>query len=381
MITGVTPGRVTLTVHISGYAPELKLIEVTSGETTKIDVKLRQAMTLSGLVVDQDNKPIPGAYIETTLWRGRNTLDLRTITNMQGQFSLENTPPDEFEISVRAAEFSRIKRMVKAGNAEPITLHLKRISPQGRGTSADVAHINDPAPSFDLTSMDGKSLKLGELKGKTILLDFWATWCGPCMAAMPQLQKVHESFEGKPVVVIGVNQQEDRTDVEEVVAEKGFQFTQLLDADSTVGDAFLVSGIPQTVVIDTEGVVQAVHVGYSPGIKSLLSGQIDRLLNGEDIFDPVKVAAARQRRKERREKLLAQLGPMNPERLTRLGEVLVDSSVSISNNYRPALWTKFPHLPGDTLTLMAGSRRLLMVRSNLAQTGVGKYVLPPKSPR
>ena len=84
---------------------------------------------------------------------------------------------------------------------------------------------------------------------------------------------------------------------------------QLLDADSTVGNAFLVSGIPQTVVIDTEGVVQAVHVGYSPGIKSLLSGQIDRLLNGEDLFDPVKVAEARQRRKERREKLLAQLGP------------------------------------------------------------------------
>jgi|GEM_PF-6256581 len=230
--------------------------------------------------------------------------------------------------------------------------------------------VGEVAPSFELQSLQGEKITLEQLRGKVVVLDFWATWCGPCMAAMPQLQKVHESFEGKPVVVIGVNQQEDRTDVEEVVAEKGFQFTQLLDADSTVGDAFLVSGIPQTVVIDTEGVVQAVHVGYSPRIKSLLSGQIDRLLNGEDLFDPVKVAEARQRRKERREKLLAQLGPMNPERLTRLGEVLVDSSVSISNNYRPALWTKFPHLPGDTLTLMAGSRRLLMVHpgSNQAQT-------------
>lgn len=280
-ITGVTPGRVTLTVHISGYAPELKIFEVTSGETTKIDVKLRQAMTLSGLVVDQDNKPIPGAYIETTLWRGRSTLDLRTITDTQGQFSLENTPPDEFEISVRAAEFSRIKRMVKAGNAEPITLHLKRISPQGRGTSADVAHINDPAPSFDLTSMDGKSLKLGELKGKTILLDFWATWCPPCVEEFAYLKKVHEKYGSrKDFIMIGISRDFDEPTLKNFLRrDKKIAWHQVFGEKGGVSAAvenYGVSWIPQIFIIGPDGKIRAKDI---PGVQVMAS--VEMVLSGK----------------------------------------------------------------------------------------------------
>lgn len=282
MITGVTPGSVTLTVHISGYAPELKLVDVKPGETTRLDVKLRQAMSFAGLVVDQDNKPIPGAFIETTKWRGRNTLDLRTLTNTQGRFVLENTPQDEFEISVRAAEFNRIQRMVKAGNAEPITLHLKRISPQGRGTSADVAHVNDPAPSFDLTALDGKPLKLAELKGKTILLDFWATWCPPCVEDLAYLKKVHEKYGSrKDFIMIGISRDFDEPTLKNFLRrDKKLTWPQVFGEKGGVSAAvenYGVSWLPQIFIIGPGGKIRAKDI---PGDQ--IMANVEMVLSGND---------------------------------------------------------------------------------------------------
>lgn len=111
---------------------------------------------------------------------------------------------------------------------------------------------NGPAPEWELSSADGKTVSLKSLRGKFVVLDFWATWCGPCKMAMPGMQKLHERFKDKPVVVYGMNCWERNPDPMAYIKSKGYTYPQLLKADS-VATKYGISGIPAIFVIDPEG--------------------------------------------------------------------------------------------------------------------------------
>jgi len=121
----------------------------------------------------------------------------------------------------------------------------------------------DPAPDFKLTGLDGKEVTLGSLKGKVVLLDFWATWCGPCKAAMPTMQKLHDEYKDKGVVVLGVNTWEQKPDAaRDYIAKKKFTYGCLLKGDD-LAKAYGISGIPTLVVIGKDGTIAEIEVGLA----------------------------------------------------------------------------------------------------------------------
>ncbi len=119
------------------------------------------------------------------------------------------------------------------------------------------------APDFALKGMDGKEVKLADAKGKVLIVDFWATWCPPCRASLPHLDKLGQEMKDKGVLVYAINQKEDKDDINKFVEKTKMTTPILLDAAGAMGDAYGVTGIPQTVVIGKDGKVKKVFVGFS----------------------------------------------------------------------------------------------------------------------
>jgi thiol-disulfide isomerase/thioredoxin len=141
--------------------------------------------------------------------------------------------------------------------------------------------IGKPAPAFELNLLDGTKLALAKHKDKdVVLLDFWATWCGPCRKSLPILANITEQFKDKGLVFYALNQRENPETIKDFLGKQPFKLTVALDAEGKVGEAYGVDGIPQTVLIDKTGVVRAVHIGYDPAMRVQLVKQIENLLAG-----------------------------------------------------------------------------------------------------
>jgi len=139
--------------------------------------------------------------------------------------------------------------------------------------------IGKPAPDFELAMLDGSQFKLSDEIGKNVLvLDFWATWCGPCIAAMPEVMAAVNEFEGQGVRLIGINQQESASKVKRFLKAKGWNLGVAFDDELAVREQYAVRGIPTTFIIDKSGKVSMVHSGYSPGLREELVADIKRAL-------------------------------------------------------------------------------------------------------
>jgi thiol-disulfide isomerase/thioredoxin len=110
--------------------------------------------------------------------------------------------------------------------------------------------------------MDGKDVALKDLKGKVVVLDMWATWCPPCRASLPHLDKLYQSVKDKGVNVFAVNLQEEQDDVAAFVKKTNLTVPVLLDKDGAVAQSYKASAIPQTVIIGKDGKVAKVFVGF-----------------------------------------------------------------------------------------------------------------------
>lgn len=119
------------------------------------------------------------------------------------------------------------------------------------------------AADFKLTGLDGRTISLSSLRGKVVFLNVWATWCAPCREEMPSIETLYEEFSrDKDFVVLAVSQDtEGRNAVAPYMEKNRFKFTVLLDPENQVGDAYDVSGIPETFIIDRAGRIVAHHVG------------------------------------------------------------------------------------------------------------------------
>jgi len=152
--------------------------------------------------------------------------------------------------------------------------------------------LGKPAPPLELELADGGGkLSLAKHLGKdVVVLDFWASWCGPCRRSLPLLADVAAAYQGKGVVVYAVNERESAATARAFMAREKLALTVALDADGAAGERYGVESIPQTVVIGKDGTVQAVHVGYAPELKDTLGKQLDELLAGKRLVAPAAPA-------------------------------------------------------------------------------------------
>lgn len=147
--------------------------------------------------------------------------------------------------------------------------------------------VGRPAPSFNGKDFEGKFLSSEDLKGRVVLLDFWASWCGPCRMVMPTLQKLHEKYKDKPVTIIGVNSDtgRDRATSEQIIESLALTYRQFFDERDRLAGAFRVGSIPCIALIGKDGIIQAIHTGVSFDEERRLVREIDMLLDGKSLFD------------------------------------------------------------------------------------------------
>ncbi|MHB1555844.1 MAG: TlpA family protein disulfide reductase [Isosphaeraceae bacterium] len=156
-------------------------------------------------------------------------------------------------------------------------------SPGGGGSSGTESPlVGKPAPDFALDLVGGKKFHLADNKGKVIILDFWATWCGPCIQAMPQVEKVAKEFDEKDVVLVAVNLQETPDKIKAMLERHKLEIPRVaLDKDGAVAEKYQANAIPQTVVIDPDGNVARLFVGGGAHLGDQLRDAIKATLSGE----------------------------------------------------------------------------------------------------
>jgi thiol-disulfide isomerase/thioredoxin len=259
-IRGVRPGVAAATVHLSGYAPELKTVEVKPGETTTLDVALEPALVLEGVVKTDQGLPMPQAEVTAISWRGRSTLGLRAITDAQGRFRMENAPHDEFRVAVSAADREPFHQTVRADAASPIEIKL----PPGPRTlkPAGALGVGAPMPNVTVQTLAGESICFAELKGKTVLVEFWATWCIPCLDELPHFLAVKEKHGArKDFVMISISRDHDVGVVREhLQRHPKITWHQVVGAPAgaqQAADGFGVTSLPETFVIGPDGKIAA----------------------------------------------------------------------------------------------------------------------------
>jgi len=134
------------------------------------------------------------------------------------------------------------------------------------------------APDFALKSATGKNMRLSEYRGDVVMINFWATWCGPCRQEMPLLDDLYSRYERVGFKLLGVNIDDDSRRAMQMVEELGVTFPVLFDESKDVSRLYQVEAMPVTVLVDRAGTVRHVHHGYKPGYEQKYLTQIRSLL-------------------------------------------------------------------------------------------------------
>jgi peroxiredoxin len=130
------------------------------------------------------------------------------------------------------------------------------------GCAPSCPDIDGKAPDFTLENVHGESISLRDLEGKIVMLNFWATWCGPCLIEIPHLQAVYDSRSGEDLVLLAIDIGESASTVKKFIDDRGITFPILLDTQAKVANKYCLSQVvPQTLFIDDEGILRARKIG------------------------------------------------------------------------------------------------------------------------
>jgi len=138
--------------------------------------------------------------------------------------------------------------------------------------------VQAPAPDFTLKSDSGENLRLSEMRGEVVLINFWASWCGPCRQEMPILSELHDKYKTMGFTVLGINVEENSSDARKLLKEMPVSFPVLFDNDSSVSKQYDVAAMPSTVLVDRDGNMRYLHKGYKPGLEDTYVDQVRSLI-------------------------------------------------------------------------------------------------------
>ncbi|MCC7371566.1 MAG: TlpA family protein disulfide reductase [Chloroflexi bacterium] len=160
-----------------------------------------------------------------------------------------------------------------AGGLESITA-LVRPAPK----SVTTADIGQPAPALQLPLVGGGETNLEAFKGRPVVVNFWATWCEPCRAEMPALERAQQKYRDQGLAVIGVDMQERDDEIQAFLTQVGVTFPSLVDRTGEVTRQWRATGLPTTFLIDRQGIIQDVRVG--PFTDEMLDDRLKKILAG-----------------------------------------------------------------------------------------------------
>lgn len=201
---------------------------------------------------------------------GERATNVMTLTQSPDKISINEALPTDAFVFNTDQNWKRVDRV--------------RALWGGPSSSGRFALSGKPAPDFSLKLLDGETFTLSAHTGKVVILDFWATWCGPCVKALPEMQKFWDEMRTQAVVVVGISTDDpDNEDaVRRMVKREKLTYPIGIDTDD-IKEAYHVQGIPCIVLIDRNGIVQGRHVGFSSEMKKQLRDQTGKLLAGESL--------------------------------------------------------------------------------------------------
>ena len=157
------------------------------------------------------------------------------------------------------------KRKQTKGNKRRMLSKLVATALVSSALSASAVTVKDNAPDFTLKSLEGTNLRLEEYRGQVVLINFWASWCGPCRQEMPLLDRIHQRYQDAGFAVLGVNVEGEASAARKITDKTKVTFPVLIDAGQQVSEEYEVEAMPSTVLVDRDGVVRYIHKGYKPG--------------------------------------------------------------------------------------------------------------------
>lgn len=255
-----------------GVAPRYMMIEFIhptpfSDELNGESLKLEGTKEINGVECDVVHVVYAESMGEARWYFGQKDHLPHGVERLSGGYSVELNHLDP-KVKLKAAEFA-----LKAPEGFNTIEYERPEAPKPLAVGVE-------APDFELQSGEGKTVRLKDLRGNVVLIDFWATWCGPCKLAMPGVQEVHEHFKDKNVKVLGISTWENGDKVNDPIKymkDQGFTYGLLVEGDE-VAAAYKVRGIPTFFVVDKDGKVAHVNVGYDPEGEKKLIKIIDDLL-------------------------------------------------------------------------------------------------------
>jgi len=138
--------------------------------------------------------------------------------------------------------------------------------------------MSGEAPDFTLKSNSGQNIRLSELRGEVVLINFWASWCGPCRQEMPVLDELHNQYKALGFTVLGVNVEENPQQARKLLKDMPVSFPVLFDDSSVVSKQYDVIAMPSTVLVDRNGNMRYLHKGYKPGLEEVYLEQVRELI-------------------------------------------------------------------------------------------------------
>ena len=153
---------------------------------------------------------------------------------------------------------------------------------ENAAAGTESALVGQPAPDFTLDKLDGKPFRLSEQRGKVVVLDFWCTWCGACIQALPQLDRLVGQHKNRDVLLVAVNLQEPPETIRAALKRLTLETTVALDQDGAVAGKYAAVAIPQTVIIDRSGKVFRLFVGGGPQYIEQVQEALQKVLHEGD---------------------------------------------------------------------------------------------------